>query len=67
MLIGVMRHPLTKAVGSFTADYQFRVLLRGDLLLRTGLRSSLQSTLNTLITFREEWHQSEGLLVSLIG
>ena len=67
MLMGVMRRPRIGSVGASAADYQFRVLLRGDVLPRTDERSSLQSTLITLSAFREEWHQNEAISVSVTG
>ena len=67
MLIGVMRRPSTRPTGASSANYQFRVLLRGDVLPRTDERSSLQGTMTTLRAFREEWHQNEAVLVSLTG
>ena len=65
MLIGGMRRPLISHMESFPFDYQFRVLLHRDLLIGTEQRSSPINALNTLFFFRENWFQSEELLVSV--
>ena len=40
MLIEVMQRSLLSHMGSFPFDYEFRVLLRYDLLIQTEQRSS---------------------------
>ena len=66
MLVGILQDVWRKKIEFSLCECQFQLLLRSDLLPRTGQRSNLENVLQTLRTFRQEWHWNQELLVSMI-
>ena len=64
MLIGIMRLYVENREGSLTSEYQFKVLLKGDILIRTREKYSRESVLNELSIFKQECNENEQALVS---
>ena len=64
MLIGIMRLYVENREDSLTSEYQFKVLLKGDILIRTREKSSRESVLNELSIFKQECNENEQALVS---
>ena len=64
MLIGIMRLYVENRKDSLTSEYQFKVLLKSDILIRTREKSSRESVLNELSIFKQECNENEQALVS---
>jgi hypothetical protein len=50
--------------GSLISEYQFKSLLKGDILTRTEGKSRRETVLNELAIFKEECDDNEQALVS---
>ena len=63
MLIGIMLRARREEPNCLQSEYQCQVLQRCDLLLQTNTKSTLEDLLQTLRTFRAEWHRQQQFLV----
>jgi hypothetical protein len=66
MLIGVLRRSRTTGPRDLPFNYECRVLLRRDVLPQTNQRFTQHDFLETLRTFRDEWHRNEKFWVSVL-
>ena len=63
MLIGIMQHA-SRETGHFSPfEYQCQVLQRCDVLPKTNTRSTRENVLETLRTFKQEWHRSQQFFI----
>ena len=63
MLIGINRHAPREENGSSPAEYQSQVIHCGDILIQTNTRSTLETVLETLCSFKQELIFHQKLLV----
>ncbi|CAF4393858.1 unnamed protein product, partial [Rotaria sordida] len=59
MLIGIMRLFEEKKNDSLISEYQFKILLKGDTLIRTQEKSTRDNVLDELAVFKEECDENE--------
>jgi hypothetical protein len=59
MLIGIMRISIPEMNGSRTSAYQFKLLLKGEKLIRTQKKPDRKTTLDELINYRKEFDINE--------
>ncbi|CAF1316831.1 unnamed protein product [Rotaria sordida] len=64
MLIGIMRLFEEKKNDSLISEYQFKILLKGDTLIRTQEKSTRDNVLDELAVFKEECDENERTLHS---
>jgi hypothetical protein len=63
MLIGIMQHASGER-GEFSPfEYQCQLLQRCDVLPKINTRSTLENVLETLRTFKQEWHRHQQFLI----
>ena len=63
LLIGVMQHASGERGRFSPFEYHAEVLQRGDLLIKPQKTSRLEKVLDTLRSFRQEWHRHQQFLV----
>ena len=63
MLIGILGHVSEERNDFSSFEYQCQVLQRCQLLPKTDTQSTLENVLETLRTFRNEWHRYQQFLV----
>jgi hypothetical protein len=64
VLIGITRLFQEDNDGLLTSEYQFKLLLKGDTLIRNQNKVTSQMLLNELVNFKEECNENEQALVS---
>ncbi|CAF4273236.1 unnamed protein product, partial [Rotaria sp. Silwood2] len=62
MLFGIMRLFVEKKNDSLTSEYQIKLLLKGDTLMRTQEKSNRENVLNELPIFKEKCDENERIL-----
>jgi hypothetical protein len=63
MLIGIMLCALREEARCPQSEYEYQVLQRCDLLPQTNTRSTTKNVVQTLRTFKQEWHRNRQFLV----
>ncbi|CAF1415231.1 unnamed protein product, partial [Rotaria sordida] len=62
MLIGVMRRSSEEKDSCLASSYEFKILLKGDILMQTHRKLNLETLSDILFTFKEEFDENEQYL-----
>jgi len=66
IVLGVMRRSTGEEGWSLISEYEFKLLFKDDILIRTQEKLTRETFLRELIIFKEEFDHNEQLLVSCL-